>query len=418
MALEKNISLQQAKNKVNANIIDQKTVQNKLLPSVSYNIGHYFSFGKNIDPVTNIFTYQSFSGGYTSVNLQLQLFDGFSRVNAVKQSTYLIQSSEYAKKRKELEILSNITLTYARVLFDKEQLEAVKSNMASTYKQIESVNEKIKVGRTTKYEAYIFNARLNTERANEVSIRNDLSAGLQELKNILNLPSRDTIDIAQVDTTFINNIYAANVSANKLIEAALQNHPAIQEAKMNEQAVRLGEKIARSNFYPSLSIGGNVISNYNVDQTNINGGKVPVNRQLNDNLGQNIYINLRIPIFSQMENSNQVKKERINISNAQLSIQEAENTVTTNIMQLVNDFNAAKQKYTATLSSWQQNIYSYSMYEEKYKLGLASSLELLTSKDILNASASNYIQAKLELFFKYKLLELVMNYNNNKKVQF
>jgi outer membrane protein len=189
LALEKNISLQQAKNKVNANIIDQKTVQNKLLPSVSYNIGHYFSFGKNIDPVTNIFTYQSFSGGYTSVNLQLQLFDGFSRVNAVKQSTYLIQSSEYAKKRKELEILSNITLTYARVLFDKEQLEVVKSNMASTYKQIESVNEKIKVGRTTKYEAYIFNARLNTERANEVSIRNDLSAGLQELKNILNLPS-------------------------------------------------------------------------------------------------------------------------------------------------------------------------------------------------------------------------------------
>jgi outer membrane protein len=187
---------------------------------------------------------------------------------------------------------------------------------------------------------------------------------------------------------------------------------------MNEQAVRLGEKIARSNFYPSLTIGGNVISNYNVDQTNINGGKVPVNRQLNDNLGQNIYINLRIPIFSQMENSNQVKKERINISNAQLSIQEAENTVTTNIMQLVNDFNAAKQKYTATLSSSQQNIYSYSMYEEKYKLGLASSLELLTSKDILNASASNYIQAKLELFFKYKLLELVMNYNNNKKVQF
>ena len=79
----------------------------------------------------------------------------------------------------------------------------------------------------------------------------------------------------------------------------------------------------------------------------------------------------------------------------------------TNAVQLINDFNTAKQKYTATAAAFDQNKLSYELYYEKYKLGQISSVELLTAQDILNMATSKYLQAWLQLFFQYKMLELL-----------
>ncbi|MBA4139248.1 MAG: TolC family protein [Segetibacter sp.] len=410
LALDRNINLKQAQNNIKGNAIDHRTAQYRLLPSVSYNLGHYFSFGKNIDPVTNTFVYESFSGGYTAFGLQMQLFSGFSRLNAIKQSAYNIEASEYAKKRAELELLTNITLIYARLLLDKEQLSIERNNIESTTKELEIINEKIKVGRLTKYEYYTFNARLNTEQANLVSLQNDSLAALQDLKQLLNIQYKEKLDIAAIDTSVLSIIYTSNISSEDYIETILQKHPAIKQAQMDELVARLGEKIARGSFYPSLSVGGNLNSNYNANRTMQNGRKIPIDRQLNDNLGQNININLRIPIFSQLENASRVKRERINISNAELAIQEAQNTVVTNTLQLVNDFNASRQKYMATLTAWEQNKLSYNLYEEKYRLGQISSVELLAARDILNTSTSGYLQARLQLYFQFQVMELLKRY--------
>jgi outer membrane protein TolC len=120
LALERNRAIKRAQNNIYSSLLDRKTAQFSLLPSVSYNSGHYFSFGKNIDPVTNDFVNESFSGGYTALGLQLQLFSGFSRLNAIKQSKYIIQSAEAAKQKALLELLTNVTLTYAKLLLNKE----------------------------------------------------------------------------------------------------------------------------------------------------------------------------------------------------------------------------------------------------------------------------------------------------------
>jgi outer membrane protein len=410
LASDRNIALRQAQNNINANKIDRKTAQFSLVPSLSYDVGHSFSFGKNIDPVTNTFVNETFSGGYTSMSLQLQVFSGFSRINTIKQSAYLIRAAEYAKKSAELELLTNVTLTYARLLLDKEQLMAQRNNIESTTKQLEVVNEKIKVGRVSRYEYYTFNARLNTEQADMVTIQNDSLTALQNLKQLLNLSYSEELEIAPIDPNMISMISFKNISAADLIEEILPIHPAIKQAEMNVEASRLGEKMAKGTFWPSISVGGNLVSNYNIGEENENGGKIPLDRQLNDNLGQNVSIGLTVPIFSQLQNANKVKKEKINTFNAQLAVQEAKNTVVTNTLQVVNDFNGAKQKYSAILSAWQQNKLSYNLYEEKYRLGQISSVELLAARDILNASTSKYLQAKLQLFFQFQLLELLRSY--------
>jgi hypothetical protein len=61
----------------------------------------------------------------------------------------------------------------------------------------------------------------------------------------------------------------------------------------------------------------------------------------------------------------------------------------------------------ASLIAYEQNVLSYSLYEEKHRLGLISSVEALAARDILNASASKYITTKLQLYFQFRLIELL-----------
>ena len=409
LALENNLALQRAQNEIEMNAIDRQTAHYKLLPSLAYGMNHYFSYGKNIDPVTNNFAFEQFSGGQAALSLELELFSGFRNLYAIRQSGYHLQASAYAKKRTELELLSRITQIYARILLAEGQADAGRNTIQTIENELEIISEKIKVGRLTKYEYYTFDARLNSEKAELISVQNDSSTAVQELKELLNLSYKEALTIAPVDTSVLSEIYDTYITADAYIDLLLQQHPAILQAEMNARAADLDVKMAKSSLFPSIAIGGDLASNYNIN-SEFEDGEIPLNRQLTDNLGQNIGISLRIPVFSQKEHSNSVRKEKINVENAQLAIKEAENTVITHTLQLVNEFNAAKYKYRATLSAWEQNKLSYSLHEEKYRLGQISSVELLTARDILNASVSKYLQAKLELYFRYQLLLLLRDY--------
>jgi outer membrane protein len=407
LAFKNNVAIQKAQNITKADAIDLNTARGKLLPVVSFTGGHYFSFGKNIDPVTNTYVNENFSGGYMGLGLDITIFSGFNKLYSIKQTKYSVQASEYARKKIELEQLSNITLLFSQLLFAKEQSVILRNNIFTTSKEIEITKEKIKLGRLTKNEYYVLNARLHSEEADLVSAQNDSLTASQGLKQLLSISYKEAINIIPIDTTVLSAIFSTSISSSDFIENILQKHPALSEAKMNEQIATMQEKVAKSSLYPSLSIGGNLVSNYNANETDANGEKLPLNRQLNNNLGQNIFISLQVPVFSQREFANRIKKEKINVSNSQYAAKEVENVVLSNSLQLINDFNSAKQKYIATSAALEQNNLSYGIYEEKYRLGQVSSMELITAKEILNSSNSKYLQAKFELFFRYQLIELL-----------
>jgi outer membrane protein len=410
LALSQNIGVQRAQNEVSLSALDRKTAQYDLLPSLAYSMNHYFSFGKNIDPVTNNFVHEQFSGGSTGMGLQLDLFSGFRKLNTIKQSAYALQAAEYGRKKTQLEMLGTITLVYSRLLLSREQASVVRGNIRTTTNELAIVREKIKTGRLTKYENYSFNARLNSELAELVTAQNDSLAALQELRQLLNLPYQAQITIAPIDTLQLTDIYHTTFVAGQLIETVLLRHPAVKQAQMNEQALRYGIKVAKSSLAPSLSARGNLSSNYNINERYADGTLLPFNQQLNDNLGQNIDLSLDIPIFSKKEFIHGVKKEKVNLNNAKLATLETENVVVSNTLLLINDFNAAKQKYQATRAAWQLNNLSYHLYREKHRLGQVSAVELFSARDMLNAAASKYIQAKLELLFRHQLLLLLKTY--------
>jgi outer membrane protein len=407
-ALKNNTTLLRAKNQVSANAIDLQLSKNKMLPTADISAGHYFSFGKNIDPVTNDFVKENFSSGSLGIGTQLNILSGLNTVYSIKQSNYNLKAANEAQKRITLEVQSTIALAYARLLYGREQARFINSSIELTKKELEITNEKMNAGKVTKNEYYQVNARLQTELADLITALNDSLSATEELKQLIGLSYKDEINIASLDASTLATITAVSFSIPDLLQKTLSQHPAIAEAKFNAAAIAMGIKVAKSNMYPSLSLRGALLSNYTVGQKDVTGAKVSLFPQLDNNFGQNISLVFRMPLFSQLRNTGRIKKEIINYNNAGLLLKETENMIVKNTIQLINDFNAAKQKYTATLSAVEQNDLSYKILTEKYKLGLASSLELITIKDLLNTAVAKNLQAKVDLFFRHKMIELLI----------
>src|SRR3954469_9252656 len=93
-AQKNNTTIKKSENDIQNSYIDKKAATYNLLPSLNASAGHYMSFGKSIDPVTNNFVHESFSGGDLNVTMQLNIFAGFNALNTIKSSLYRMQAGE------------------------------------------------------------------------------------------------------------------------------------------------------------------------------------------------------------------------------------------------------------------------------------------------------------------------------------
>ena len=408
-AKESNISFKKSENNIESSNIDKKAATFNLFPSVYANAEHIFSSGKNIDPVTNNFVSDNFSGGEFDVTLQWNIFSGFNALNAIKSSLYKIKAGEYAYQNDELQIFSAITMAYAKAMYSKEQVSIITNNLLHTQNELNVVQQSIDVGRLSKSDYYTINTRYKSEQADLIETQNNSATAINELKYLIGLSYNSLLDIKDIDSTEIKNIIAKNFKISEVLDNIFKNHPALMESMYAEKSAEMNLKTARGNLIPSVSLTGNIFSNYNLTDRNLNGSHITLHQQLDNNFGKTVGVLLEIPLFNKYQNRFAVEREKINLSNAKLATQQIENDVVKNAQQLLNDFISAKEEYILQSESLHQGALAYEAFEERHKLGYISSLELIIAKDQLYAQEVKTTQAKYDLYFRYKLIELLLN---------
>lgn len=407
LAMEQNLTIQQIQNDVRIQEIEKSTAQFQLLPSLTYDMNHYFSFGKNIDPVTNSFAFERFSGGEMGLSLRMTLFSGFRNLLSIKQQEFGIQEAVFTQKAAELDLKFSLTKLYADHILLEEKLKLIQKNIETLENELNIIYEKIEIGRLSQYEAYTFEARVSTEKAEYLQVKNESMVVLQQIRELLNLHFDASFTLTPVDTSEIEEIYYKPIQEGEILQLIRQNHPVLRQSDAQIKVSEMILKVASRSFFPTLRIGGSVFSNYNANLGNNQNGEMYLPQQVQNNLGQYLSFNLSIPVFTQMGNMNRVKQEKINLHTSRLRRTEQENAVVSSTLQLINDFSTSRERYIITREAWEKNILSYALQEEKYRLGKISSVELLTARDILNDSNAAFLQSKLALYFSHLLLDLI-----------
>lgn len=407
-AKESNVGLKKSRNEIMNSILDKRAATFSLFPAVTANAEHIFSAGKNIDPVTNSFVRDNFSGGDFDITFQLNIFSGFKTLNAIKGSLYKIKANEYAYEKNEIETFSSVTIAYAKLMYAKEAVAIIKNNNQHTRDQLNVVQQNIEVGKLSKSDLYTVNTRFKAEQADLAQAQNDVNTAMNELKYLIGFNTDRLFDVKNIDSNEIKDIETKTYNATDLLRRILTGHPALQESVYAEKSAERNVKSAKGNAVPNISLTGNIFSNYNLTNRNTGGDKIEFGKQLNNNLGKMVSLLVEIPLFNRNQNRIAIEKEKINLTNAKLTEQQTEKDVTKDVLNLLNNFISSQKEYLLQTEALQQGELAYKSFEERYKLGYISSLELILAKDQLYGQQVKTTQAKYNMYFNYKLIQLLL----------
>jgi len=434
-ALDNNIQIKQSH--LGAESDEISVLQNKLavLPNLNGSIGHNYSWGRNIDPSSNSYTDQQTQSNSFALSSSIDLFNGFQKVNSIRQSQSNLMASKYDVEKMKNDIALRIGQAYLQILFNKEQLEISQNQVDISNLQIIRTKNLFDAGSIAKGNLLDIQAQAALEEANLVAAQNQLDLSYLDLTQLLDLKSTTNFEIAQPDIKMETEVRLN--PANQVFAYACGVMPEIKSAEFRLESAYRGLSIARSARYPSLTLSGYFGSNYAdnfLDYTRIKSmtttsglptsytvegtgqkivqqmtayefEKMTFKDQLNNNLSKSLRFTLNIPIFNAYQVNANVSKAKINTLNADYNLQTAKNQLQKSIEQAAADAQGAYKSYNASQKAVTSFQEAFNYTQQKFDVGMMNSVDYNDAKNKLIKAKSDLLRAKYNFIFKKVILD-------------
>lgn len=440
-AIEHNLDLNQSI--LNSRMAKLQLQQNRLsqIPSLSAGLNYGKSFGRSIDPTSNQFIDASYDFAGANTNLDVLLFGWFSKRNNIQADKLSLRSSIEDYKQLQDNISLNVATGFLRILLAKEQVDISKEQVAFSVKQQQQTKAFVTAGRSPELDLIQMQAQVATDSAAYFTARNDYQHAVLQLKAIMNLDMATPLDIAVPDIQDISLSVLTQNQPEQIYEVARNNFSSIKSNRLKVAAAQKSLAAKKGALYPQLSFGlqlGTNFSSTQKDFTNphftgsaptgdfieINGNNYPVmqpqlayslettpfTKQLNNNFRQTAVLSLSIPIFNGWLARSSISQAKIDVANKQIEEEKTEIQLKQDVYGAYYDAKAAAEKYFATKKAYDAAATALSFAQQRYQLGLISTIDLLTTKSKAFKSESDAASAKFDLMFKLKVLDYYLGH--------
>ncbi|MEI7663193.1 MAG: TolC family protein [Bacteroidota bacterium] len=405
-ALQRNISVNQSRLSNELNKVSLAQSKAARMPSLSANASEGLSLGKSVSPTSNAFVTESYYSTNMGVSSSVTLFNGLQNANTIRQNTINVQAGQYDIEKVKNDVTLNITTGYLQVLFANEILAAAKHQEEATAAQVDRTGKMVNAGKSPESDLLQIKSQLATDNLSVITAQNQLDLAKVTLMQLMEVPVSDNFDIVvpAMDETAANELQ----TNEQIYQKSLTVQPQISSAALKTKASAMGLEIARGAYWPRVSLGANMNSNYASSRTkgtNSNPQGYPFYQQMWDNLGQSFSLGVSIPIYSNRQVKSNIEKATISLATTRLSEQNTRNVLRKSIEQTYTDMRASVKKYEATKLQLAAVESVYLNAEKKYTVGVMSATDFLIQKNNFTQSQSSLIQAKYDYIFKQKILD-------------
>jgi len=436
-ALSNNIQVKQQLLQVKS---QQSTVlqdQLNMLPTVNGFATHGYNWGKTVDRYTNSFATKRVQTDNFYLSSQLSLFDGFQKVNRIKQSKMDLQAANYDNDKFMDDISLNIATAYLQILFYKEVLKTAENQLAATDLQVARLHKMVDAGALAIGDLYNLQAQRATENVSVVDARNNLDLAYLTLTQMLDLPSVANFEIEKPDLE-IGNQPAVVALPEQIYGFALENQPVIKGAEFRLKSSEYALDQVRGSALPTLSLQGSLGTGYSGAASQTVGGydtitrvigyvnsptgvenvyttvmsptykDNPFHQQIKDNVNKSLSFNLSVPIFNGWTTRAAISKAKINVENSKYALDLRKLELRKTIEQAYADAKAALNKYESSILGVDAARESFRYAEQKFTVGSLNSVDYNNSKINFEKAESNLLQSKFEFIFKSTVLDFYM----------
>ena len=399
-AIEHNLTVKQQEAARDKNAIDLNTARWSRLPDLNGSASHSFNFGRSLQSNN---TYQSINTQSTgfSVSTSIPLFTGMQIPNAVALSKLNLQAAvEDLNKAKE-DISIQVTSAYLQVLFNQELAKVAHDQAALSKEMLAQKEAFFRNGKASESEWLEAKARVAQDRLSAVQADNSLSLALLDLSQLLELPSPDNFRIAAPDVK-MERLEKGLTSPADIYNQAVLTKPAVMAAMYRLQGAAKSVKIAQSAWYPQLSFGAGLSTNYYKMSGREN---VRFRTQLRDNFSQYVGFSLSVPIFNRLSTRNKVRSARLDQTTLAWQLEETKKSLYKEIQQAYYNAANSRTQYYSSETAQEAAESSFELMKKKYINGKANATEYNEARTNWMKALSDCIQAKYEYLFRTKILD-------------
>ena len=437
-AMENNISVRQAD--VQSRIAALTYEQSKLsqYPSVNLQNSAGYQFGRSIDPSTNQFTNDKILFANHSLNVNLDLFNWFSKKNTIAANR--LQAAAYMEgvEKAKNDIALNVANAYLQLLLNSEQIKISDVQVKQSVEQADNIRKQVDAGALPELNLAEMEAQLANDSSTLITAQANYTLSVLQLKALLSIPADEPFDVEIPPVELIPVESLADLDPAAVYLQAKANLPQQKINKLNLQSAIKNVAAVKGDMYPSLSLFGGLDSRYSDAQKirvksfvkdYVNIGTVTVGgtpylvstlepqtiptgfskntyfRQLNDNFSQSAGLGLNIPIFNGGTARTNWKKAKLNVTTVELQNEQDALTLKQDIYQAHANAIAAVQKFNASSKSVETSQKAYDFAKKRFDVGLLNTIDLITNQNNLFRAKINKASAQADYVFKMKLLE-------------
>ena len=395
-AMDHNLTVAQQVNSVEGREIDRNTAHMSWLPGVSASASENFSFGRGLGG-DNTYEKGNSSSTSFSIGANMNLFDGGATYNQIRLSDLNLEAALADLEKARDDIRVSVAQAYVQILYNYEIRDVARQQIAIDSLQVERLERMFESGRSSAAEVSQQKASLAQSRVTLVQAETNVRASLLDLAQLLEFGSWDGFTIVRPQVS-MEGVFIG--TPDDIYAQALGIRPAIRAEELRLKGTERSIAIARSNYFPSLSISGGSGTNYYSNY----GGKAFWD-QLKSNFSSYVGLSLSIPIFTKFSTRNQVRSAKLNQVNQEIALRRVKQNLYKEIQQAWNSAEAARAKWEASQLAAAAAQDSFTLVQAKYENGKATVTEFNESRNQLLKTRSDAVQATYEYLFQTRLVD-------------
>ena len=378
------------------------------LPTVTGGVQGQYAWGRNIDPETNTYNNVTTFNNYYQLYAELNVFDGFATINALKQAKLSRDYSATAMQKIQDDRAIDVMQKYVDTAYAEASIRIASEKLNESKRMLAKMKRLYELGEKGRPDVVQMESQVAEDEYNLTHQENVAKQSLLALKSAMNFPVDEELKIQIAEERNLklkaeNIEVSASYTNSEAIYQGFQNiSPDLKSAEYEVERARYDYKIAKGRLLPSLSLGGGISTNYykNLSQKGQYDGFAS---QFRNNQGEYLALTLSIPIYNS-DRWHSVKKARNDWQLAQVNLEETRRKLHDQIAQAVMD----AEGYAKELHQMQKKVTSdslaYHMSSRKFEEGMLSTFDLHAAAQTLLESRIKELQMQLLLIIKQRLV--------------
>lgn len=398
-AVQNNLQVKQQQIGLQEADINISNAYGNYLPSITANANNTWNTGFSQNLITNPNERLTVRNSSYSLGSNIVVFSGLQNYHQLQAAKLQKVANQYNLETIKDNISLQLANSYLQTVIQKENLEVLKAQHQITLEQLKQTQQLVAAGNLPQGDVLTLQATSATDLQNIANAENNVLIAKTAMKQLLNLEFDTPFQVASTDPSF-DDLAILETPINTILENVLGIRNEVKFAEKNVEISEEQIEIAKGRQYPSIGVFANAGSSES------GGIRDPFFTQIDENFGFNYGLSLNFPVLNGFQIKNGIKQSKINKQRNELQLAQVKQNLSRDVYQAHLDAKASNKAYEAAKLAVNANELAFEYAEKRYEVGISNSLDFAQSKILYQNSQVQLIQAKYDLLFRLKLLEL------------